>query len=99
MASGAFIIAHGNEFNEAILGTDAFYFTDAGSLSQLLNQPPIDEQKRIAAIENNNHKVKNIYNWNLIADKYEELFLKLLKNWFIHISHLKTSWGKVYLIN
>ena len=80
MASGAFIIAHGNEFNEAILGSDAFYFTDAGSLTQLLNQPPVNDVNRRQAIESNNRKVREIYNWNLIADQYESLFLKLLKN-------------------
>jgi len=80
MASKSFIIAHGNEFNEAILEEDAFYFTDSTSLATLLNKPVIDAQSRTKAIENNFRKVQNIYNWDLIADQYEELFRKLLKN-------------------
>jgi glycosyltransferase involved in cell wall biosynthesis len=80
MASGAFIIAHGNEFNEAILGEDARYFTDAETLSELLNMPVLDEKVRSAAVVNNDRKVKEIYNWDLIATKYEALFVKLLKS-------------------
>ncbi len=80
MASGAYIIAHNNEFNEAILGSDALYFSDAGSLSELLNNSIVSDQVRSGAVENNFRKVKEIYNWNLIADKYEELFKRLLKN-------------------
>ncbi len=78
MASGAYIVAHGNEFNEAILEGDAKYFTDAATLTALLNAPAIEDSARVQAIENNNQKVINIYNWNLIADKYEQLFKKLL---------------------
>lgn len=79
MASGALIIAHGNEFNKAILENDALFFTDASILKQLLNSLPMDTVLRSAAISNNLKKVKEIYNWDSITTLYENLFRSVIQ--------------------
>jgi glycosyltransferase involved in cell wall biosynthesis len=77
MASGAFVIAHGNEFNKAILGDDAFYFNDSASLTEVLNDFSKSDNIK-PAIESNLMKVKSVYNWDLIAGLYEQLFKQVL---------------------
>lgn len=78
MASGAFIVAHGNEFNKSIIGGDGLFFTDPVSLRSILNNSAPDAESRINSINNNYRKVREIYNWNTIADRYEELFKKVV---------------------
>lgn len=78
MASGAFIVAHKNDFNESILGDDALYFSDAVSLTTLMNNSNVEQKARTEAVTDNYKKVENIYNWNIIADKYEQLFSALI---------------------
>lgn len=78
MASSAFIVAHDNEFNQAILGKDARYFSDYSSLKSMLdNGGPIDDE-RVSAISDNLRKVNAVYNWNKITDQYEQLFKDVL---------------------
>jgi len=79
MASSAFIIAHGNEFNKAILGDDALYFNNHGSLSKLLNDYIYAHDLSERAIAMNLEKVKNIYNWEHITNSYENLFKRIVK--------------------
>jgi len=78
MASGAYIVSHDNEFNKAILGDDALYFSDALSLKSILNSVGNVNSGRKKAVENNFEKVINIYNWNRIARQYEDLFKSLV---------------------
>ncbi len=77
MACRSYIVAHGNEFNRAILGTDARYFNSADSLTKLLNESLPGEEARREAIAANTEKVKSIYHWPLIADQYEAMFMKV----------------------
>ncbi|MBL0341524.1 MAG: DUF1972 domain-containing protein [Bacteroidetes bacterium] len=79
MASGSFIIAHGNEFNQSILGKDALYFNDPQSLRELFNVHLPQPELRTVAIAGNLEKVKLIYNWDKITDLYEQLFNKVIK--------------------
>lgn len=79
MASSAYIIAHGNEFNKAILGDDALYFNDHGSLSKLLNNYIYADEMRKNGVVRNLEKVKNIYNWEHITNLYENLFKRIVK--------------------
>ncbi|HMT30330.1 MAG TPA: DUF1972 domain-containing protein [Bacteroidia bacterium] len=80
MASSAFIIAHGNEFNKAILNEDGQFFNDPDSLKQLLNTQLPDDSIRVKSIQNNLQKVKNIYNWENITNLYENLFRQVSKH-------------------
>jgi glycosyltransferase involved in cell wall biosynthesis len=77
MASGVYIMAHGNEFNKSVLGDDAAYFTDSVKLKHMINSY-IENSDCVLAIESNLKKVREIYNWNMIADKYESYFKKVL---------------------
>ncbi|MFM7054676.1 MAG: glycosyltransferase, partial [Bacteroidota bacterium] len=77
MASSVYIMAHGNEFNRAVLGNDAVFFTDPESVAKLVDQYHRNNDVE-AAISSNMQKVKEQYNWTRIADQYEQLFLKIL---------------------
>ncbi len=79
MASGAFIVAHDNVFNRAILGFDAVYFSDAFSLKKNLEVSFPDSTRIQNAIRNNISKVQSVYNWQKICDQYEKLFYQVVK--------------------
>ncbi len=76
MASNALICAHENEFNKAILKSDAFYFSNAQQVCDLVNSISAEEQHK--KLTNNQEKIKSIYNWDNIINSYEKLFLDLL---------------------
>lgn len=76
MASNALICAHDNEFNKAILESDAFYFSNAQQVCDLVNSISIEEQHQ--KLINNQEKIKSIYTWDNIINSYEKLFLDLL---------------------
>lgn len=76
MASNALICANNNEFNSAILGNDAFYFSDSKDVAKILTN--ISYKKHIEKIENNRNKITNLYTWDKIIHSYEKLFERLL---------------------
>ncbi len=78
MASQAVICAHKNEFNEAILEHDAFYFESAADIAELLDEE-IRTNLRTQYITANLKKIKTHYNWKLIVDAYETMMSKALK--------------------
>lgn len=74
MASKAFILAHNNSFNKAILKENAFYFANADEVKSLiLNRRKQDFSKQIEA---NFQIIVNEFNWNKINGDYERLFKK-----------------------
>jgi len=79
MGSGAFICAHDNEFNKAILGEDAFYFKSNLDVRDILNSnfSKVDKKQEI---ENNFAKVNQLYRWPLIISAYESYFQKVLSS-------------------
>jgi len=72
MASGALIIANKNEFNEAILKENAYYFSDAEEVKKLLLK--IKKNDNLQLIQNNINAIAKEFNWNTINDKYLQLF-------------------------
>jgi glycosyltransferase involved in cell wall biosynthesis len=76
MASKAFILAHNNCFNKAILENNSFYFTNAESVSILINS--IIKNDNLQLIQNNFEAIINDFNWNKINGQYLELFQKSL---------------------
>ncbi len=70
MACSALIVAHDNVFNRAILGEDAFYFTDAERLTRLI-EGVRDKKEYPEMLSANRHKVVEKYNWPKIVDEYE----------------------------
>lgn len=74
MACGCFILSHDNVFNKAILGANAFYYTNEKSITSILND--MDEiivKKRIFTAENI-RIIHDNYSWEKLADEYEKFF-------------------------
>jgi glycosyltransferase involved in cell wall biosynthesis len=74
MASGAFILAHDNKFNRDVLQENSFYFKNSAEVSNLVNTHIDLEKYRNIYIEANFEKIKNQYNWHIVAKEYETLF-------------------------
>jgi len=70
MGSNALISANKNEFNSAILGDDALYFTNNDDVSSLIDSAK--KEKDLHFLDNNLDKIKNIYEWDTIIDQYEK---------------------------
>ena len=76
MASSAHIAANDNEFNRGVLEEDAYYFSNAYEVKNIIEQR-ISEEERMRMIANNRAEIKNHYSWQKIIQSYEDLFLKL----------------------
>ena len=71
MASGSLIAAHNNEFNRAVLQSDACYFNNAEEAAQLINQ--VEHPEQSAEMTNNNiNKITSTFNWPAVINRYEE---------------------------
>jgi glycosyltransferase involved in cell wall biosynthesis len=76
MASGALIAAHNNEFNRGILKSNAFYFSSASEVAELMNT--IEKNPNLHLIQNNFRAIEEEFNWDKINDKYLKLFEECL---------------------
>jgi glycosyltransferase involved in cell wall biosynthesis len=77
MSSHALICAHNNEFNRAILGKDAFYFSCKKCIIPLLNQNEMNKTDDF--ISNNLEKIKQKYSWRKVISDYESYMISKLK--------------------
>lgn len=77
MACGCFIAAHDNEFNRAVLETDALYFKTGDDIKSILEN--VDRSQRGVFSEHNYSKIRQLYSWPTITDAYEQLMLNTLK--------------------
>ncbi|MCF6171941.1 MAG: DUF1972 domain-containing protein [Bacteroidales bacterium] len=73
MAASCVICAHRNEFNQAVLGDNAWYFENANDISKLL-ETEAGKKPKTDWIENNLITLRNEYNVDVIIDKYRKLF-------------------------
>ncbi|MDD3769169.1 MAG: DUF1972 domain-containing protein [Sulfuricurvum sp.] len=78
MGSNALVCAHENEFNAAILGPDALYFQNSDDVAQTLYSVQKAEYDRY--LENNRKKIRDLYAWDSIIDRYEALMLGMMHN-------------------
>ncbi len=76
MACGSYIVAHDNVFNRSVLENNGLYFSDSQELAGIINS--FDETKRGEFAERNKKKIIEFYNWDLIAEKYFNLFKNIL---------------------
>ena len=76
MASNSLICAHKNIFNQSILDNDAFYFTNAEQVIDLINNNLKSTEFQI--IKNNRDKIKQLYSWNKIVDDYDSFFYQII---------------------
>ncbi len=72
MASNSLICAHKNDFNESILGPDAFYFKEAKEVKKYLQEYSKSDASLAPLLENNKEKIRTIYSWENIIDQYAE---------------------------
>ncbi|GAA4941851.1 DUF1972 domain-containing protein [Algibacter agarivorans] len=77
MASKALIVAHNNEFSKSILEGDAFYFKNKEEVK--IHIDTIDKNQNIGNIENCYAKINSKYRWEVINNKYLDLFIKSVK--------------------
>lgn len=78
MASEALIAAHNNPFNKSVLNKDAFYFSNAAEVTQLVeNVQRKDLEKNM--VMNNLRKIKYQFNWERVIDQYEEFIVESYK--------------------
>lgn len=74
MAAGAFVAAHDNEFNRAVLQQDAFYFDNAAGVSDLI-ETAMERAAMEQKIEANLEKIRTQFNWPAVVDAYEAVML------------------------
>jgi len=79
MADGALIAAHQNDFNQAVLGDDAFYFSTAAEVRQLIDVEPVAENA-VQIQVNNFKKITDQYNWPSIINQYDEFLMECLND-------------------
>ncbi|HMI08394.1 MAG TPA: DUF1972 domain-containing protein [Flavobacterium sp.] len=72
MASHALIIAHNNDFNKGVLKENAYYFSNAGEVKNLLHT--IKKSDNLHLVENNFKAIGNDFNWDKINGEYLQLF-------------------------
>ncbi len=78
MAAGAFIAAHDNGFNKAVLGAKAMYFVTANDIENILANMNHHEANRDTFINTQGRKIKDDYNWEHIISQYEKFFTELV---------------------
>ena len=76
MACGALIAANKNDFNQAILGENSFYFSSVDEVVEAINIYQKENHKD--SIEENILKIKNEFNWPYINNSYLNFFKKCL---------------------
>jgi glycosyltransferase involved in cell wall biosynthesis len=79
MASNSLICANDNDFNKYILGNDAIYFNNADQVSDHLLSIKYSDDKYQFMLSENRKKISDIYEWELIVDKYAAHFVDILK--------------------
>jgi glycosyltransferase involved in cell wall biosynthesis len=78
MASSALVVAHNNEFNNSILGSDAFYFTDSCQVQAIIETVQRNTPEAGAKIDSNIQKINNLYSWDKIIKEYEQMMLNCI---------------------
>nr|WP_314839954.1 DUF1972 domain-containing protein [uncultured Flavobacterium sp.] len=76
MAAKALISAHRNEFNQAILKENAFYFSNANEVQKL--RETVHKSHHNQIVQDNFDTIIQEFNWNKINESYLTLFKKSL---------------------
>ncbi|GAB3911552.1 DUF1972 domain-containing protein [Mucilaginibacter boryungensis] len=79
MASEALIAAHNNPFNKSVLNTDAFYFSDATEVRDLIENVQRKDTEQ-TMVKNNLNKIQDLFNWETVVNQYEEFIVECYKN-------------------
>jgi len=79
MASEALIAAHNNPFNKSVLHSDAFYFSNAKEVRNIVETVQRKETEK-TMVSNNVYKIKYQFNWEKIIDQYEQFIVECHNN-------------------
>jgi len=77
MASNAFIVAHDNQFNKAVLTENNLFFRNPEEVCQIINSDHAAFRKK--TIPANKKKVAIDYNWDKICNDYLKIFNSFFK--------------------
>lgn len=77
MASQAFIIAHENPFNKAILGNHGCYFSSRDDIKRHLDSKIVSKDHPF--LGENKNKIERHFNWDYINSQYLSLFNKAME--------------------
>jgi glycosyltransferase involved in cell wall biosynthesis len=80
MASEALIAAHNNPFNQAVLSTDAFYFSNPTDVKQLVETVQRHDTEK-TMVKNNLQKIKHLFNWESVVDGYEQYAIECYQHY------------------
>lgn len=79
MTAKAFIICHDNKFNKSVISSGALYFKSVDSLKLIFNNSAIYDNKEVF-VKQNLVSIEKNYRWNIVIDKYEDYFKRILNN-------------------
>ncbi|WP_224488216.1 DUF1972 domain-containing protein [Robertkochia flava] len=78
MSSNTFIIANDNIFNKAILEEEALYFRNSEDVKGYLDTDQFEVLNENFTLKNR-YKIKQLYSWDIINNKYESFLLSIQK--------------------
>ncbi|PAU57583.1 DUF1972 domain-containing protein [Pseudomonas sp. PICF141] len=76
LGAGCAIIAHDNPFNRWVVGEGAAYFSDKQSLSHLLDELLVDEERIADMKEVGAARFVERFKWEKVLSAYEQLFIE-----------------------
>lgn len=76
MACCAFICAHKNPFNSAILQKDALYFSSSEEVTEHIKS--VNKNDYTLLLKRNQYKIKSIYSWDNIISQYQAHFEEIV---------------------
>jgi glycosyltransferase involved in cell wall biosynthesis len=79
MASEALIAAHDNPFNKSVLNADAFYFSNAKGVQQLVENVQRKDTEQLM-VRNNLQKIQYQFSWEKVIEEYESFILECYDN-------------------
>lgn len=77
MASNAYILAYDNPFNRYVLEDGGLYFKDSDTLSSLICEFALAQRNE--PIQKNRDRIRQEYNWEKIADEYQNAFAVVIR--------------------
>ncbi|AWB90113.1 DUF1972 domain-containing protein [Salinibacterium hongtaonis] len=86
MGGGTSVLAYDIEFNREVLGDEAGFFGSVSSLTHQFDEAESDPDRHAAVGLRLQRRAHNNYDWNAVADGYEELGRRLAAGYSIRAS-------------